>query len=134
MTYQTNVSEPLLLPNLIQTAQPVAVASGALFATAITRAGALPEAGAYVAGVVTQDVDGAGVANVATEGYAVMRVAASSAIALDAPVAVNASGQAVTAAAGDYVLGHAMDVAADTGTNERPFYVRVALGGYQLSA
>lgn len=69
-----------------------------------------------------------GLASVVTTGIAIVEVAASQTIVVDAPIFSNASGQATTGAAGTgkIALGRALD-AVTTGAGETS-YVRVKLG------
>lgn len=69
-----------------------------------------------------------GLATLVTTGIVIVQVAASQTIVVDSPIFSNASGQAVTGAAGTgkVVLGRALD-AATTGAGETS-YIRVKLG------
>jgi hypothetical protein len=69
-----------------------------------------------------------GLASIVTTGIVIVQVAASQTIVVDSPIFANASGQAVTGAAGTgkIVLGRALD-AVTTGAGETS-YVRVKLG------
>ncbi|MBK1613364.1 DUF2190 domain-containing protein [Rubrivivax gelatinosus] len=77
-----------------------------------TSAGAVPAAGAWCPGVVEADTDAGQLAPVNTHG--ILLVEAGAAIAQDAQVQTDASGRAITLAAG-VALGRVLDAAAAAG-------------------
>lgn len=77
-----------------------------------TNAGTVPAAGAWCPGIVTADVDSGEQASVNTHGA--LLVESGAAIAADAAVQTDASGRAITLAAG-VSLGRALDAAAAAG-------------------
>lgn len=98
---------------------------------AYTRQGNFPAAdGGFAAGVNFMDSPAAvSTASLTINpSYAIMRVKPANALALDGPVAVAATGEAIPATGTNYVFGRVVDGISDgTGTAEKPHYVLIKL-------
>lgn len=127
--YYTDVRNPANLPHFVLLAETIKLATSGQPTRpylGVKRDGALPTGTTQkCAGVIYSIRDS--YATVVTEGIYVVEVPASTAIALDAPIAINASGQAVTGVPGtDQIIGRSLDVTTNSAGVK---YIRVKISG-----
>jgi len=129
-----NVTNPLALTvpagGVVETVTKASATPSTAF-LAYTRAGTLPASnGAYAAGVCTQSTDASESAlPLQTIGYAIIRVQPGAVIAVDAPVAVATTGEAIPlpGTGTPYTLGRALNSSNGAGTSQAPHFIVVKL-------